>query len=155
MSHITKTFIFLLLSCRFQRQLSEPCLPFPPSDTQGRPNFMPQVPSTSPRDGRPPYHRQMSEPLVPVPPQGFKQELLDPATLSKVFPTWAHHRLPSIQWPSSKSHETSALTLVRTDPFHRNVFGCSQSGWASWELSGWGHGMGFVCLHGPVTFSVV
>lgn len=39
---------------------------------------MPQVPSTSPRDGRPPYHRQMSEPLVPVPPQGFKQELLDP-----------------------------------------------------------------------------
>uniref|UniRef100_A0A8C1YQD7 ETS variant transcription factor 5a n=1 Tax=Cyprinus carpio TaxID=7962 RepID=A0A8C1YQD7_CYPCA len=63
---------------RFQRQLSEPCLPFPPSDTQGRPNFMPQVPSTSPRDGRPPYHRQMSEPLVPVPPQGFKQELLDP-----------------------------------------------------------------------------
>uniref|UniRef100_A0A671K237 ETS translocation variant 5-like n=1 Tax=Sinocyclocheilus anshuiensis TaxID=1608454 RepID=A0A671K237_9TELE len=53
---------------RFQRQLSEPCLP----------NFMPQVPSTSPRDGRPPYHRQMSEPLVPVPPQGFKQELLDP-----------------------------------------------------------------------------
>ncbi|XP_051762242.1 ETS translocation variant 5a isoform X2 [Ctenopharyngodon idella] len=63
---------------RFQRQLSEPCLPFPPSDTQGRPNFMPQVPSTSPRDGRPPYHRQMSEPLVPVPAQGFKQELLDP-----------------------------------------------------------------------------
>ncbi|XP_051565240.1 ETS translocation variant 5-like isoform X2 [Myxocyprinus asiaticus] len=61
---------------RFQRQLSEPCLPFQPSDTQARPNFMPQVPSTSPRDGRPPYHRQMSEPLVPV-PQGFKQELLD------------------------------------------------------------------------------
>ncbi|XP_052461882.1 ETS translocation variant 5 isoform X1 [Carassius gibelio] len=63
---------------RFQRQLSEPCLPFPPSDAQGRPNFMPQVPSTSSRDGRPPYHRQMSEPLVPVPSQGFKQELLDP-----------------------------------------------------------------------------
>lgn len=68
----------LPLCCRFQRQLSEPCLPFPPSDTQGRPNFMPQVPSTSPRDGRPPYHRQMSEPLVPLPAQGFKQELLDP-----------------------------------------------------------------------------
>ncbi|XP_051999042.1 ETS translocation variant 5-like isoform X3 [Xyrauchen texanus] len=62
---------------RFQRQLSEPCLPFQPSDTHARPNFMPQVPSNSPRDGRPPYHRQMSEPLVPV-PQGFKQELLDP-----------------------------------------------------------------------------
>ncbi|XP_026865357.2 ETS translocation variant 5a isoform X3 [Electrophorus electricus] len=63
---------------RFQRQLSEPCLPFQPSETQGRPNFIPQGPSTSARDGRPPYHRQMSEPLVPVHAQGFKQELLDP-----------------------------------------------------------------------------
>ncbi len=75
---VVSDFWMLLLSCRFQRQLSEPCLPFPLSDTQGRPNFMSQVPSTSPRDGRPPYLRQMSEPLVPVPPQGFKQELLDP-----------------------------------------------------------------------------
>ncbi|XP_021334288.1 ETS translocation variant 5a isoform X2 [Danio rerio] len=71
---------------RFQRQLSEPCLPFPPSDAQGRPSFMPQVACTSPRDGRPPYHRQMSEPLVPVPPQGFKQELLDPRYVEQGVP---------------------------------------------------------------------
>lgn len=58
--------------------MSEPCLPFPPSETQGKPNYIPQASSTSPRDGRPPYHRQMSEPVVPVHPQGFKQELLDP-----------------------------------------------------------------------------
>ncbi|XP_016284847.2 ETS translocation variant 5 isoform X5 [Monodelphis domestica] len=48
---------------RFQRQLSEPCHPFPPGD------------------GRPGYHRQMSEPIVPAappPPQGFKQEYPDP-----------------------------------------------------------------------------
>ncbi|XP_030613687.1 ETS translocation variant 5a isoform X2 [Archocentrus centrarchus] len=69
---------------RFQRQMSEPCLLFPPSESQGRPQFLPQPPSSSsstnslPRDGRPPYHRQMSEPLVAVPPQGFKQELIDP-----------------------------------------------------------------------------
>ncbi|XP_041857900.1 ETS translocation variant 5a isoform X1 [Melanotaenia boesemani] len=65
---------------RFQRQMSEPCLPFPPSENQTRPQFLPQPPSNSnqPRDGRPPYHRQMSEPLVVVPPTGFKQELIDP-----------------------------------------------------------------------------
>ncbi|XP_072253636.1 LOW QUALITY PROTEIN: ETS translocation variant 5a [Leuresthes tenuis] len=63
---------------RFQRQMSEPCLPFPPSEGQARPQFLPQPPSSLPRDGRPPYHRQMSEPLVAVPPQGFKQELIDP-----------------------------------------------------------------------------
>ncbi|KAJ8012375.1 hypothetical protein DPEC_G00042050 [Dallia pectoralis] len=67
---------------RFQRQMSEPCLPFPPSESQAGPQFLSQhqTPSHSalPRDGRPPYHRQMSEPLVPVPPHGYKQELLDP-----------------------------------------------------------------------------
>ncbi|XP_069577119.1 ETS translocation variant 5a isoform X2 [Brachyistius frenatus] len=66
---------------RFQRQMSEPCLPFPPSDSQGRPPFLPQAPPSSSslsRDGRPPYHRQMSEPLVAALPQGFKQELIDP-----------------------------------------------------------------------------
>lgn len=65
--------------------MSEPCLPFPPSESQGRPQFLAQPASSSnnnsnslPRDSRPPYHRQMSEPLVAVPPQGFKQELIDP-----------------------------------------------------------------------------
>ncbi|XP_051814686.1 ETS translocation variant 5a isoform X2 [Acanthochromis polyacanthus] len=61
---------------RFQRQMSEPCLPFPPSDAPVRPHFLPPSGSLS-RDGRPPYHRQMSEPLV-GPAQGFKQELVDP-----------------------------------------------------------------------------
>uniref|UniRef100_A0A672V549 ETS variant transcription factor 5 n=1 Tax=Strigops habroptila TaxID=2489341 RepID=A0A672V549_STRHB len=53
---------------RFQRQLSEPCHPFPPQ---------PGVPG----DSRPVYHRQLSEPLAPAaprPPQGFKQEYHDP-----------------------------------------------------------------------------
>ncbi|NXI40868.1 ETV5 protein, partial [Galbula dea] len=53
---------------RFQRQLSEPCHPFPPQ---------PGVPGGS----RPIYHRQLSEPLgptAPCPPQGFKQEYHDP-----------------------------------------------------------------------------
>uniref|UniRef100_A0A3P9GYF4 ETS variant transcription factor 5a n=1 Tax=Oryzias latipes TaxID=8090 RepID=A0A3P9GYF4_ORYLA len=65
---------------RFQRQMSEPCLPVPPSQSQAPPRFLPQPPSSSavPRDGRPSFHRQMSEPLVAVPPQGFKQELIDP-----------------------------------------------------------------------------
>ncbi|KFO90425.1 ETS translocation variant 5, partial [Buceros rhinoceros silvestris] len=53
---------------RFQRQLSEPCHPFP---------LQPGVPG----DSRPAYHRQLSEPLVPTTPrpaQGFKQEYHDP-----------------------------------------------------------------------------
>ncbi|KAL2087845.1 hypothetical protein ACEWY4_016673 [Coilia grayii] len=66
---------------RFQRQLSEPCRPFPPSDTPCRPPFPPHavggVPCTS--NVRPPYHRQMSEPVPPTTAnQVFKQELVDP-----------------------------------------------------------------------------
>lgn len=56
------------VSPRFQRQLSEPCHPFPPQ-------------AGVPGDGRPIYHRQLSEPLGPAaprPPQGFKQEYHDP-----------------------------------------------------------------------------
>lgn len=72
--------------------MSEPCLPFPPSESQGRPQFLPQPTSSSnnnslPRDSRPPYHRQMSEPLVAVPPQGFKQELIDPRYTEQGVPT--------------------------------------------------------------------
>ncbi|NXU17904.1 ETV5 protein, partial [Pardalotus punctatus] len=55
-------------SPRFQRQLSEPCHPFPPQ-------------AGVPGDSRPVYHRQLSEPLGPTaprPPQGFKQEYHDP-----------------------------------------------------------------------------
>ena len=81
------TFRYVLLCPRFQRQMSEPCLPFPPSESQQCSQFLPQPATASTssssstnrvaRDGRPPYHRQMSEPLVAVPPQGFKQELMD------------------------------------------------------------------------------
>ncbi|XP_008326184.1 ETS translocation variant 5a isoform X2 [Cynoglossus semilaevis] len=79
---------------RFQRQMSEPCLPYPPSESQGRPPFLPQPHSRSSvndggmaRDGRPPYHRQMSEPLVALPPQSFKQELIDPRYAEQGVPT--------------------------------------------------------------------
>ncbi|XP_024119728.1 ETS translocation variant 5a [Oryzias melastigma] len=74
---------------RFQRQMSEPCLPVPPSQNQAPPRFLPQPPSSSaaPRDGRPSFHRQMSEPLVAVPPQGFKQELVDPRYNEQGTPT--------------------------------------------------------------------
>ncbi|XP_072301106.1 ETS translocation variant 5a isoform X3 [Eucyclogobius newberryi] len=74
---------------RFQRQMSEPCLPF--AQSEGRPQFLPQPPSSSalPRDSRPPYHRQMSEPLVAVPPQGYKQEFLDLRYTEQGVPTMA------------------------------------------------------------------
>uniref|UniRef100_A0A8D0HLF1 ETS variant transcription factor 5 n=1 Tax=Sphenodon punctatus TaxID=8508 RepID=A0A8D0HLF1_SPHPU len=61
---------------RFQRQISEPCHPFPPQ---------PGLPT----DSRPIYHRQMSEPIVPAaahPPQGFKQEYHDPLYDHGVLP---------------------------------------------------------------------
>ncbi|XP_058472410.1 ETS translocation variant 5-like isoform X1 [Solea solea] len=59
---------------RFQRQLSEPCLPFLPPEKKTNALY----PGTS-QDGRPLYQRHLSEPLVPHgPPQVFKQELVDP-----------------------------------------------------------------------------
>ncbi|XP_061826926.1 ETS translocation variant 5a isoform X1 [Nerophis lumbriciformis] len=67
---------------RFQRQMSEPSLHFPQSDSQLHTHFLPQAPSSNrnsrPHEGRPLYHRQMSEPLVAASPHGFKQELIDP-----------------------------------------------------------------------------
>lgn len=60
--------------------MSEPCLPFTPSESQVRSRFLPQAASSNnslARDSRPPYHRQMSEPLAVPHPQGFKQELID------------------------------------------------------------------------------
>uniref|UniRef100_A0A3B3UFH4 ETS variant transcription factor 5a n=1 Tax=Poecilia latipinna TaxID=48699 RepID=A0A3B3UFH4_9TELE len=74
---------------RFQRQMSEPCIPYPPSESQSHPQFLATPPSSTslPRDGRPPYHRQMSEPLVAVPPQGFKQELIDARYSEQGVPT--------------------------------------------------------------------
>ncbi|XP_017289968.1 ETS translocation variant 5 isoform X2 [Kryptolebias marmoratus] len=58
---------------RFQRQLSDPCLPFlPPEKTTNTPYHPPTC------DGRPLYQRHPSEPLVPLAARGFKQELVDP-----------------------------------------------------------------------------
>ncbi|XP_030642270.1 ETS translocation variant 5a isoform X4 [Chanos chanos] len=104
---------------RFQRQLSEPCLPFPPNEAQGRPTFMAHAPSTSPRDGRPPYHRQMSEPLVPVPPQGFKQELLDPR--------YAEQGVPNMGQPQATFHHTPIKQEPRDFCFDSEVPNCQSS----------------------------
>ncbi|XP_067843946.1 ETS translocation variant 5-like [Heptranchias perlo] len=49
---------------RFQRQMSEPCHPYPPQ-------------SVVPSDSRQVYQRQMSEPMPSPSPQGFKQEYHD------------------------------------------------------------------------------
>ncbi|KAM9327457.1 ETS translocation variant 5-like isoform 2-T2 [Pholidichthys leucotaenia] len=58
---------------RFQRQLSDPCLSFLPSEKP------PNTPyHLSGRDGRPLYQRHLSEPLVPASHRGFKQEQVDP-----------------------------------------------------------------------------
>uniref|UniRef100_A0A1A8QWR4 Ets variant 5 n=2 Tax=Nothobranchius TaxID=28779 RepID=A0A1A8QWR4_9TELE len=58
---------------RFQRQLSDPCLPFlAPEKTTNTPYH----PSAC--DGRPMYQRHLSEPLVPLAVRGFKQEIVDP-----------------------------------------------------------------------------
>ncbi|XP_047433178.1 ETS translocation variant 5-like isoform X2 [Mugil cephalus] len=58
---------------RFQRQLSDPCLPFlPPENTANTPYH------SSSHDARPLYQRHLSEPLVPHGPRGFKRELVDP-----------------------------------------------------------------------------
>ncbi|XP_070850305.1 ETS translocation variant 5-like isoform X1 [Chaetodon trifascialis] len=58
---------------RFQRQLSEPCLPFLPLEKRVNAPYQP-----SSRGGRPLYQRHLSEPMVPRGPGGFKQELMDP-----------------------------------------------------------------------------
>ncbi|XP_038273190.1 ETS translocation variant 5 isoform X6 [Dermochelys coriacea] len=71
----------------FQRQLSEPCHPFPP-------------PPGLSGDSRPVYHRQMSEPIVPAaphPPQGFKQEYHDPLY---------EHGVPGIPGPPRHGYQS-------------------------------------------------
>ncbi|XP_024114490.1 ETS translocation variant 5 isoform X1 [Oryzias melastigma] len=56
---------------RFQRQLSDPCLPFPDNSSSA-----PYHPAS--RDPRPLYQRHLSEPLNPRAPPAFKEELVDP-----------------------------------------------------------------------------
>ncbi|XP_050821515.1 ETS translocation variant 5 isoform X3 [Gopherus flavomarginatus] len=70
----------------FQRQLSEPCHPFPP-------------PPGLPGDSRPVYHRQISEPIVPAAPhpQGFKQEYHDPLY---------EHGVPGIAGPPRHGYQS-------------------------------------------------
>ncbi|XP_061571695.1 ETS translocation variant 5-like isoform X2 [Cololabis saira] len=58
---------------RFQRQLSDPCLPFLPSEKPTNTAYHPAG-----CDGRPLYQRHLSDPLVPRGPRVFKQELVDP-----------------------------------------------------------------------------
>ncbi|KAG7257049.1 hypothetical protein CRUP_033568, partial [Coryphaenoides rupestris] len=85
---------------RFQRQMSEPCLPFPPSESQPCSQYLARSAGGggAARDGRPPYHRQMSEPLVampPPPPQGFKQELMDARYTEEGLPAVGPHQGPA------------------------------------------------------------
>ncbi|XP_058478332.1 ETS translocation variant 5a isoform X2 [Solea solea] len=122
---------------RFQRQMSEPCLPFPPSDSQGRAQFLPQPPSSNnnnnnsssrnmPRDGRPPYHRQMSEPLVAVPPQGFKQELIDPRYSEQGVPTMGPP-VPPPPPPQASFHPMAIKQEPRDFCFDSEVPNCHSS----------------------------
>ncbi|XP_047457469.1 ETS translocation variant 5a [Mugil cephalus] len=116
---------------RFQRQMSEPCLPFPPSDGQGHPQFLPQPSNTSSnnsnsslREGRPPYHRQMSEPLVTMPPQGFKQELVDTR--------YAEQDVPAMGPPADPSHPAPFHSMaIKQEPrdfcFDSEVPNCQSS----------------------------
>ncbi|KAG7219721.1 hypothetical protein INR49_018884 [Caranx melampygus] len=128
-----------LSSHRFQRQMSEPCLPFPPSESQGRPQFLPQPPSAGgnsnttnsslPRDGRPPYHRQMSEPLVAVPPQGFKQELIDPRYTEQGVPTMGPPGAPPCQAAAAAAafHPMAIKQEPRDFCFDSEVPNCQSS----------------------------
>lgn len=83
--------------------MSEPSLPFPPSESQGRPHFLPQLANINgrPHEGRPLYHRQLSEPLVAVPPHGFKQELIDPR--------YAEQGVPSVGPPHQAAFHSMAI----------------------------------------------
>lgn len=88
--------LFLSVLClpRFQRQMSEPCHPYPPPGLSG--------------DNRPVYHRQMSEPIVPAaahPPQGFKQEYHDPLY---------DHGVPGI--PGPPRHGFQAPMGIKQEP---------------------------------------
>lgn len=51
-------------------------------------------------------------PLFPCRLRASNKSSWTPATPNRVFPTWARPRL-STRWPSSRSRETFALTLVR------------------------------------------
>uniref|UniRef100_A0A8C3C9I5 ETS variant transcription factor 5 n=1 Tax=Cairina moschata TaxID=8855 RepID=A0A8C3C9I5_CAIMO len=82
-------------SPRFQRQMSEPCHPFPPQPTV-------------PGDGRPVYHRQLSEPVGPATPhpaQGFKQEYHDPLY---------EHAGPSL--PAPPGHSFQSPMGIKQEP---------------------------------------
>ncbi|XP_041120293.1 ETS translocation variant 5-like isoform X2 [Polyodon spathula] len=99
---------------RFQRQMSEPCLPCPP--------YPPQAHSTVSRDCRPPYHRQMSEPLVPVPPQGFKQELSDPRYAKQGVPEMGPPQ-PAFQHPMNIKQEPRDYCFDSEVPNCQSSFG--------------------------------
>ncbi|CAL8387983.1 ETS translocation variant 5a isoform X2 [Gadus morhua] len=121
---------------RFQRQMSEPCLPFPPSESQQCSQFLPQPATASTssssstnrvaRDGRPPYHRQMSEPLVAVPPQGFKQELMDARYAEQGVPSMGPPGPPQGQ-PQAAFHPMAIKQEPRDFCFDSEVPNCQSS----------------------------
>ncbi|XP_041834947.1 ETS translocation variant 5-like isoform X2 [Melanotaenia boesemani] len=86
---------------RFQRQLSDPCLPFlPPEKTPNAP-YHPAA-----CDSRPLYQRHLSEPLVPHTARGFKQELVDPR-----YPD------PGSAGPSlAQPHSTFSHVMIKQEP---------------------------------------
>ncbi|XP_061083205.1 ETS translocation variant 5-like [Conger conger] len=101
---------------RFHRQLSEPCLPYPPSPFSAQP-----PPHTRSGDGRPAYHRQMSEPLVPVPPRVFKREQLEPCPAQRNSPNMAPPH-PAFHPPPIKQ-EPREFSFDSEVPSCRSSFG--------------------------------
>ncbi|XP_056145068.1 ETS translocation variant 5a isoform X2 [Lampris incognitus] len=113
---------------RFQRQMSEPCLPYPPPESQAHSQLLSQPPGNRlSRDGRPPYHRQMSEPLVNVSPQGFKQELLDPRYTEQGVPTMGPPGPPPPGPPQARFHPMAIKQEPRDFCFDSEVPNCQSS----------------------------
>ncbi|KAL1022199.1 hypothetical protein UPYG_G00023440 [Umbra pygmaea] len=108
---------------RFQRQLSEPCPSFSPSDSAGRTPYPPQPhhPHVGPlsRDGRPIYQRHLSEPMVPLPAQGFKQEMVDPR--------YAEQGVPTMGPPRTSFQSLSIKQEPRDFRFDQEVQNCQSS----------------------------
>ncbi|KAJ8350209.1 hypothetical protein SKAU_G00253390 [Synaphobranchus kaupii] len=119
---------------RFHRQLSEPCLAYPPSEMPRCSPFSTQAPPHAlSRDGRPPYHRQMSEPLVPVSPRRFKREQLEACPTKHNAPIMApphtaFHPPPIKQEPQDFSFDSEVpncqSSFGRAPGFYRSSHDC-------------------------------
>ncbi|TRY59640.1 hypothetical protein DNTS_022787 [Danionella cerebrum] len=87
---------------RFHRQLSEPCLPFPPSGGHDQTPYPQHSTDPFPHPSRPGYQRQISAPLVPLPHQGFKKEPIDPRYNEQSVPNISRPHAPSFNQLSIK-----------------------------------------------------